>query len=313
MFRPNDILRGAIEWIRFNREYFKLFRDGPDPTAHQEQALAELAILCRQLVLRGMQAQVDIAPLLAVLLDVYASPIFRHRLRRFTDAFIPHALVADALRHGSGLDWSAAQLELQEACERGNVTSVERPPHRLMELRRILDSAEVMHYLPSYAAICRASGLGRCINPIRLTDYEIYSITHTLFFLTDFGRFPLTGLTASRRQRAHETVDQLLGMQIYRGNYDLVGELMLSAHCLSSPQSDFYTAGWDVLQQARLPTGAIPGPNYQGRLEQEALARGREERDAYIFENCYHTTLVAALVGSICPNPHGAQFIAQQN
>jgi hypothetical protein len=176
---------------------------------------------------------------------------------------------------------------------------VERPPHRLLELRWLLDSADLAHRLPSYGVLCRASNLGRQVNPIYLSDYDIYSITHTLFYLTDFGRLPETQLSSVRRRRACEIVGKLLAMQIYRGNWDLVGELLLSHHCLRAT-SDFYASGWQALLAAQWPDGAVPGPNYRSQATE---GMNDTDRQSYVFKHCYHTTLVAALVGALCPMP----------
>lgn len=147
--------------------------------------------------------------------------------------------------------------------------------------------------------LCRASNLGRQVNPIYLSDYDIYSITHTLFYLTDFGRLPETQLSSVRRRRACEIVGKLLAMQIYRGNWDLVGELLLSHHCLGAT-SDFYASGWQALLAAQWPDGAVPGPNYRSQATE---GMNDTDRQSYVFKHCYHTTLVAALVGALCPMP----------
>ncbi|WP_089305042.1 DUF6895 family protein [Geodermatophilus pulveris] len=301
----NQLLCGALEWLDVNRDRFDIFRIDPDPPPEEDQALGELALLCRQLVLRRACDQVDVEPLLAVLQSVESHQLFTHRLRRVNDALLPHVLVVSALQE-AGLS-SRVDIEvLQSMCDRSNALFAERPPHRLLELRRMLDSVGLRHRLPSYTTLARMSNLGRDVDPIRLTNYDIYSITHTLFFLTDFGRLVPRGLTSARRRLACATVHQLLGMQIHRGNYDMVGELLLSAYCLDGVDSDFYVAGWETLQAVQWREGVVPGPNYREEAHRTALKSGEEEGDSYVFGNCYHTTLVAALVGALCPPPRGS-------
>jgi Domain of unknown function (DUF6895) len=135
------------------------------------------------------------------------------------------------------------------------------------------------------------------VNVIYITDGESYSITHALFYLSDFGSRSIAGLSPSQREHIHWVVEHLLGMYICAGNWDLVSELMVSYQCLGQTTSDIYALGWQSLIDAQWPCGAIPGPYY---IAQKADNLTGVQRRKYVFEKCYHTTLVTALAGALC-------------
>ena len=52
------------------------------------------------------------------------------------------------------------------------------------------------------------------------------------------------------------------------------------------------------------PCGRVVGPYFRSAKADELT--GAEKRN-YIFESCYHTTLVAALAGATCPYATGVK------
>jgi hypothetical protein len=291
----------ALSWLAHWREFFDPFHGRSDPNEWHIKAFAELAMVClylrRQPSLAGDER---LNSLLSVVFRVYRRQEFFDRRFRIRDQFLPHVLAAVALRDAGLLPNDPVEFELQDLARRGHIESVERVPHRVLELRRFLDTARVPHKLPGYDTLCRASILNRPINPIYLTTYDIYCVTHSLLYATDFGVLPVAGLSAARERKLREVVDVALGMEIYHQNWDLVGELILSCHCLRHTSGPFYAPGWQILREAQWADGAVPGPNFSIH---ETTEKAELERRDYIFEHCYHTTLVAAMVGALCPHP----------
>jgi hypothetical protein len=161
----------------------------------------------------------------------------------------------------------------------------------------VLDAGQFRHDLPSYAVLGQSSIVSKPVNVIYLTNAEAYSITHGLFYLSDFGSRPVVGLSQSQREHMEWVVDRILGMYIRAGNWDLVSELLVSCHCLGSTGSDTYALSWRALCGAQWPCGAVPGPYY--KAEKANSLTGAKNRE-YVFEQCYHTTLVTALAGALC-------------
>ena len=232
---------------------------------------------------------------------IYHLPLFRDRLVRNPSDFIPQAMIVVALRATGFLKGDYECCLVQQIIDNTNVCLLERPPYALLELRHLLDLGRFSHRLSSYGVLYRASiaaKLTKFSSLVSISDRDAYSVTHTLFFLSDFGFQSIKTISPAAMKRILPFIEILLGMYIQAGDWDLVGELMLSCHCLRSVESEFYRLGWRALIEAQWDDGAVPGPYYDHSKAGEK--KGEELRD-YFFSTCYHTTLVSALVGALCP------------
>lgn len=194
-------------------------------------------------------------------------------------------------------DWRS----LQWLVDHGNIIANEDVPHRMLDLRHLLDTAGLQHQLPSYAKVYRDTTLAKGINPIAATNHNAYSITHTLFYVTDWGARPaFTIIPRSHRKRAAGLVEQMLGMALRRNDWDLAAEFLLSWYCLGVTDAPLYNLGWQALVDAQWTNGVMPGPSYN---PQRAAEHDEETAASYVFDTCCHTTLVAAFAGGICAPP----------
>ena len=131
---------------------------------------------------------------------------------------------------------------------------------------------------------------------------DAYSITHTLFYLTDFGNRPLP-LPDSEQTRINEIIEALL-VHYWRTSYwDLVGELLINLECLNMGKSVCYTGSANAFQQAWLKNGAVPPhpieskPDHVDPTNNEKGAdedKSADERTKFFWRH-YHTTLVGVL------------------
>lgn len=287
----------ALGWIQDQLDGFEPFRGGRKPDETRQKALVELALLCLCLQRkRAYSGDPRVLHFLQFIERTCRTPFYRECLFRVPDAFVPHVLLAVILRL-CGLDSSGDARVTQDLIDRSNITWTERVPHRALELRHLLDLGGFKHRMPSYGELYRRSLLAQPVNILYATDEDVYSITHTLFYLGDFGAKPISCLSPAHSDHALWVVEHLLGMYAHSGNWDLVGELLLSCHCLRHTTSDLYTLGWRALMSAQWPDGMVPGPYYDHDTAERLYGQHREE---YVFKNCYHTTLVASLAGALC-------------
>lgn len=298
----NRMVDRGIGWIHSNFQRFLPSKDNPQPNNQQLQSLSELAVFCWLVLERSKSFGHDdrLWSCATQVKEVYCSPIFFERLYRLPDPFISQALIAVSL-HRIGLLPSTELRPLQENLDRTNALVSERLPHRQLELRHILDAGGFVYSLPSYRTLYRGSVAAKSLNPIYATGFDAYSVTHALFYSSDFGACEVRGASPSHISRTSYTVEMLLGMYIREGNWDLVAELLLSSYCLRKTSSLIYGEGWKRLIAAQQQSGALPGPDYSGAKERELSNVARE---AYVFETSYHTTLVSALAGALCPCPN---------
>lgn len=230
--------------------------------------------------------------------EAYNQPPFFERLFRVRSAFLPQVFLAVILRiteiRINDYEWRA----IQELINSGTIHLAAQPIHRLLELRYMFDLGGLSHTIPSYSSLCRKSSLARSASLVYLTDMDAYLITHALFHCSNFGFNSPRGISESKAQSVRKILDSLLAMYIYRRNWDLVGELLLSRHCLGDVGSTFSGLAWRALFDAQRHDGAVPGQYFDAK-ELDRLNGAAKEK--YLFDTCYHTTLVAALVGAVCP------------
>ena len=293
----------ALDWTHANLDLFEPFRGDIKPDAWNEKALVELALLCsclhRQ---RRFSANEQINRFIDFIAEIYERPLCRERIFRAEHAFVPHTLLIASLRACGRPPATWLMRGVQSLIERSGVLFVERFPYRTLEVRHLLDMGGFAFRLPSYRALSQASIIVKNMNPIYMTQEDAYSITHALFYVSDFGARPVRSFSRSQVRRIHRLLEQLLGMYIYRGDWDLVGELLLSCHCLRWTTSPWFDLGWEALCSAQHPDGAVPGPTYEPK--KLAGIKDMTKKREYVFKQCYHTTLVATLAGALCADTY---------
>ncbi|WUR94829.1 hypothetical protein OG757_44545 [Streptomyces sp. NBC_01262] len=116
---------------------------------------------------------------------------------------------------------------------------------------------------------------------------DAYALTHTLFYATDFGAYPLPDCVSTQRVTA--SLDALLAWQLWEDDLDLVGELLAAAYACALPSrySDMaLTAVWSELNR----------PVVRGPFAAHIRHRMNSIYDVEVFGSCYHTTLVAGIL-----------------
>jgi hypothetical protein len=167
-----------------------------------------------------------------------------------------------------------------------------KSPYQRLEVRYYADRAGVRHGMEPYARLAARSPLvtlAEAASERALTVPEAYALTHTAFYLGDFGRArpPLDDDAAAR---ARETAARTLDDSVAHDRWDLVAELLLTqlilgADPLATPSG---AAGVACLARAQRPDGALPGRS-------AALPATGAPGSAEYFRKAYHTTLVTAL------------------
>ncbi|CAM3950277.1 DUF6895 domain-containing protein [Nocardiopsis gilva] len=294
-----EVLDRALDWLTshvawFGPKWDEFFpqRDFPGAT------VLELLLLCRVLR-RGPRAEAS-ADLIEAASDVAQEmverPAFLEDLYR-ADADFGYRVWLLALLHGLGRPVSgplAVARELVEA-RGGDVSGIDWAMPHLLELRYILDLAEIPGSLPSTDELYAACGVHR-VDPFSATENQVYALTHALLYATDLGGRPAPpcgGQEAERRLR--EALHTLLGVHLATDHYDLAAELVMCAEIAGDVSDGLVRHAWRRITAAQREDGSIPGPPFQEAVLAE---RTGAAADAYVFRTCYHTTLVTALAAA---------------
>lgn len=263
----------ALGWIEANLVGF-------DPrnsfTERSITAVAELAFMCVQLERWGYR---DLRPrrtCLQLLPRAVADPKMQQVLYDFRQAF-PALLVF----------WLALEGSKSPGIERDRIQSLvdsgfgacERAPHRMLEVRYLLELGNFRHNLPSAEAMFCLTTLGLEVAHQDFNREEAYSVTHTVWYITDFGR-RRPAILKSRLPRTIKLLEAMVAQAVATQDWDLTAESLLALDCLPSGPPVSVEYAWEKLAGAQTESGALPPV-------QDQLARG--------FEACYHPTLTAAL------------------
>ncbi|GAB7028829.1 hypothetical protein AB0G35_28465 [Streptomyces sp. NPDC021749] len=288
----------AVAWLAARRDLIDPAEATTDRVLFARKALIETAFLV------GLRARLDPEPLdghYAALLDqveeIAARPSYRELIARDEAALLLYAGTYAALRLCGRDDPEFRQL-LTQAAAGGYATVFERIPYRQLDLLHTLELCGIRHSLPAMDDVLPFTLLCNKPNVVKLADRDIYAITHTIFYATDFGlrepRWPSDFDTGA----AVELLEALLVLTLDQRNADLVGELLCCLLCLGVRDSEEACRAWEFLAAAQEAEGRVNGPP---GVVHPGLTDGD---DAYQhWATGYHTTIVVALAALLDRSP----------
>ncbi|MDA3645149.1 hypothetical protein LZ318_27150 [Saccharopolyspora indica] len=276
----------AWEWLAANREHFRPC-PGEDNPAEAFKPVGELAMAAAALLREGVAGSQQVADARSLLEFAWN----------------------DLLDAGDVLERVQREAPLTSACmevyvhfhERGYRNPGLEETLRVVRALRGCSAAEVVPYRKLGIALAehqlgltvgsdldgavRETLLGRFPEPWTVDRDVAYAITHTVFYLTDWG---------ARPDRVPSMIADYLDLWlpvwsaecVERRQWDLLGELLATDACLPEPALD--GASWGGLAAAQAPDGALPAIG-----EMPAGDAGE------VFELVYHPTLVAAFATTL--------------
>jgi hypothetical protein len=284
---------GTTEWLTRNLEFFNPYADIPRPSRQRRvKAALELALLCHCAARRN-PADNRLSGAVALLEMLWQRPDFLDLLAVPDPHYgRQYRLIYAALApRESSAELRTAALAL--LTEQGQLPTPGQSAYLRAETRYYADKAGVAHGIESYENLLAHSLLVDQPAELPITDQDIYALTHTSFYISDFGfRYP--PLPTGSREKAERFVSHLITQCVTKGNWDLTAELVIAQFCLGGDplNSSSGVAGITSLADAQAANGAIPGRSAARRAGDPATAAIR-------FQQEYHTTLVAALMSAI--------------
>jgi hypothetical protein len=162
----------------------------------------------------------------------------------------------------------------------------EQLPYRTLDLQYFLWKSGLIRTQPAWQALYKQTTLGKATSSIYLSEDDAYSITHTIFYVTDLGNQDFAAI-AKDRVRVISILESLLFHFNRTSNWDLTGELLISLDCLRARDSWSYVIASKAFQHAWRSDGSVP-PNSPSRSP-KAVDPTR------LFRRYYRTTLVGAI------------------
>lgn len=276
------------EWLDASRQHFALPAEVPTAKLHTSwhlQPLGELA-LCGSLQIRdgsGGSPQAGIASMLLefvweqlrdgeVLIELQ-----RHRPNDdlALECYIPFVR--------AGYRNEKLEALLHHRAELRTATAREALPNRtlgIIDSRRLLGRSE-----PDTAELINRTWLGASPEPWTADLFTLYSVTHTVFNVTDWGARPHR-LPQHLQNYLHTWLPAWLDVYLDAQHWDMVSELLITDLCLSHPEC--FPHAWEQLCRAQQLDGLVP------------VEPGRPIEDGFRgFRNHYHATIVATIAGAL--------------
>lgn len=299
---PESLASGALTWTDAHLKEFDPCSATNLQAEHVRfKAAIELAVLTWRLRRHpGGSEDLRVQRFITFLATVYAQARLREQMLRADELFVARGHLWLALRGTGLIDDEQEHWGLQRALARGALERAERLSHRSLELRHLVETAGLEHRLPSARTLAARGILVRTPSALHATHQDAYSVTHALFYLSDWVARPIVDLGRRSMERTSRLVELLLGRYVYARDWDLVGELLLACASLRRTGSACYAAAWLAICDAQRPDGSVPAPP-RSRIGDPTASLSADEDDP--FARDYHPTLVAALAGTLCPPP----------
>ncbi|MFE4207075.1 DUF6895 family protein [Streptomyces goshikiensis] len=296
---------GALGWLGGNLDFFDPFSANvrSAPLARAKAAL-ELALLCHcaDRLAEPPQALGEAGALVRGLWQDPDLPRLFAEVPKYTSGYglIYAALAPDAID-------DAQVRAVLAGLDPAFLSPQGKSPYQRVEVRHYADKAGVRHTIEPYTELLphsplvafRAAGPGEAPSGdgAPLTLPQAYAVTHTAFYLGDFGR-TAPGLGGDALAHARDLADRLLRHSVEHDLWDLAAELVLTQFILGSEPLDTPSgaAAVECLVRAQRPDGALPGRSAASAADPSAS--GGE-----FFRAAYHTTLVTALMALIVASP----------
>jgi hypothetical protein len=280
----------AIRWIESSLDSFDPFSYGDsDKFEFSIKMLAELSFVCA--AYHGNTGNPNRASVETLRRTIFDRALSRPDLWSFLlqnlSALPGFSIYASMLECGF-LD-DELHRKLRSFCGQPNIVHGEYAPALFMDIAHSVIRCGFAWAGPSISTLYERSLLASRPNLLGLKDPDYYTITHTIFFVTDFGRHP-EQLPRNVRTFFANELDNMTFFFATRENWDLLGEILLCQIYLNLDN----TAGFSRYMRLLLST-----QNSDGSFISELSAKGDEEAKTNSWSDLldkYHTTLVFLLL-----------------
>ncbi len=281
---------GTLDWLGRNLDYFDPFSARARTSTHGKvKAALELALLCHCWTrLDPRDDRLDRAN--ALLRTLWQRTDFTELITAQPEYAPQYGLIYAALAP-AGIDDGPRRAMLARLVAGGDLSPLGKSPYERLETRFYADKAGVDHGIESYEELIEQSPLVKPpgVTPMPATQ-EAYAITHSAFYVSDFGRRRPARPLADTRSLVRRMLDHCVG----HDRWDLVAELSLTEFCLGGDPltASSGAAAVECLARAQRVDGAIPARS-------AALASAEPLSAAESFRKAYHTTLVTGLMSLV--------------
>jgi hypothetical protein len=283
----------AIGWLERSIDSFDPFHYGEsDKFEFSTKMLAELAfVFTAYQSCTGSPNRTVVEAMRRTLFDrVVARPDLWSFLLQNLSTLPGFSLYASMLECGFIDD--ELHRKLGNACKQSNIVSGEYAPALFMDIAHSIIRCGFPWTGPSIPALYERSLLASLPDLLCLKDPDYYTITHTIFFVTDFGRQP-DRLPRHVQAFFASNLETMAFFFSARENWDLLGEILLCQIYLKLDG----TAAFSRYMRLLLSTQTSDGSFISEFSANDDNAEGKANPWTDLLDK-YHTTLVFLLLAT---------------
>lgn len=286
-----DLLHSTSNWVEDHRQHFCI-QNTPCRTRQIDllKPLGELALSCG-VVLHSQDKKLHSR--ITTLLEWCWSELTDGNFLAGVIRDHPELIVLSSIYatfYEIGFRCQSVEDEIRFAFSMAGIKAIEFPAWRRLDVLTALSKLNVEH-CEDISAVVDRTWLGARPEPWMLSDGAAYSVTHTVFYVTDFGRLP-RALSSSYSEYLRRWVPVWLRYYSHTDNLDLLSEFIMVQGCL---EQDTMESWCELLSARQSSSGAIPGPKHGGQL----LMVGENDAERKVFFEDYHTTLVTMMASAM--------------
>ncbi|MFH8366209.1 DUF6895 family protein [Streptomyces sp. NPDC018031] len=283
------VATGAVGWLDAHHEFTALPPDTTADLADPDSVYKPLgeSALAGSLILRESAAGGKEVRSARRLLDYgwaqfrSGDLLYERQLRHslMTDPLEVYAHFARAGYRHEGMD-----RLLRHTTTLRSVRAVEMFPNRRLAVANAARIAGLDYHV-DWADLTRATWLGATPEPWAINWLTAYSLTHTVFHVTDWGARP-DGLSPELSDYLAMWLPVWVDIWAEVSQWDLIAELLIVGACLEEPLID--PEHWELLAGVQHEDGLVP-------QNAEPVEDDPEQR----FNDHQHTAVVAAVAGTL--------------
>ncbi|NUF24867.1 DUF6895 family protein [Bombilactobacillus mellis] len=275
----DQISSQSLKWIKANLLFFDVDRNEIESDDTKLKAFIELAYMLNMFY-SNFKNSYYIKNIVDFILNKIEQHDFCAQILFDIDGLAGLAVLEEfELKYGK----SKYNYELNKIVNSKIDIQLARAPFRMMDIKYSLEKAHIHSSLPDYQTLFKNTALGKEVDVSSISSMGAYSITHTIFYLTDMGR------RKPPINYDYESLKKLLFSLIefysLKQDMDILSELIICINFLHYKLNPFMenyiNYCFKLLKRKQHRNGSVPPFIYK-----------RSHSPKQEFINCYHTTLV---------------------
>ena len=279
-------------WLSKHEQHFRVAPKSEDELLEQVKHLIELMMLLNTLTNHGLRGE-PISTLTERAIK-YGEEFDWHQLAAFDAsaatviAMVADFFVARNLTPPLDLDYIRSLHSI------GFFEGMDRIPFREMDLSYCLSLIISPEFFKQLPAEFMNTTFGLRQHLARYMVDDLYSLTHAVFYLTDFGRRQLAGLDNETVVRLKRELVALTAAMLRADNIDVLGELLLCWLFCAIDDTPLHRIVFRKSME-RMLSATHP----DGQVVPVLKMMPRAQAGETAFDDVYHTTLVSGMLYSL--------------